>query len=120
MQIQHARSISIRRIVHSTGLAAFIGAMAVGAALLGTRYTFTPAAHIPAARPAQSAPLGIARPAGVDVRELPAGYSDYFLPESDNVAAKPSSMQLGIARPVGVDVRESPAGYSDYFLPSNE
>src|SRR5262245_17613034 len=119
MQIQHVRSISVRRIVRSTGLAALISIAAIGSAFLGTRYAPAPQARIPAAPPARSAQFGISRPVGVDVRELPAGYSDYFLPESDNVAAKPSSMQLGIARPAGVDMRELPAGYTDYFLPES-
>jgi hypothetical protein len=120
MQIQHVRSISIRRIVHSTGLAALVSTVAIGTALFATRYTSAPAAHIPAVQPAQSVALGIPRPAGVDMRELPRGYSDYFLPESSDAVAKPSSVQLGITRPIGVDLRTLPRGYSDYFLPQDE
>jgi hypothetical protein len=89
MQIQHVRSISVRRIAQSTGLAALISIVAIGTALLGVRYNSAPQAHIPAERLAQSAPLGVSRPSGVDVRTLPAGYSDYFLPEDSSATAQP-------------------------------
>jgi hypothetical protein len=117
MQIQFVRSITARRIAYGTSLAALISILAVAIVLTLTRQTSAPAAAVPVMHPAQSMALGIARPAGVDVREWPSGYSDYFLPQSGNAAAKPRSMQLGIARPSGVDVRTLPTGYSDYFLP---
>jgi hypothetical protein len=116
MQIQHVRSITVRRIVHGAGLSALIGMLAIVIVLTLVRQAPVPAAHAPAAQPV-AAPLGIVRPAGIDVRSVPTGYSDYFLPESDNAATRSSSMQLGIARPVGVDMRSVPTGYSDYFLP---
>ena len=120
MQIQQVRSSTVQRITLGASLAALTSIVAIGIALLGARYTSTPARHIPAAQPAQSVPLGIARPAGVDVRTLPSGYSDYFLPESSAIVAKPASMQLGIARPAGVDVHTLPSGYADYFLPESD
>jgi hypothetical protein len=116
MQIQHVRSITVRHIAHGAGLGALIGMLAVVIVLTLVRQSATPVAPVPVARPAP-APLGIVRPAGVDGRSLPTGYSDYFLPESGNTATKSPSMQLGIARPVGADVRSLPTGYSDYFLP---
>jgi hypothetical protein len=120
MQIQHVRSINFRRIALNVGLAALIGTMAVGTALLATRSTSAPAAHIPAAQPAQPVPLGISRPAGVDLHELPSGYSDYFLPETAGSRLPAQSMRLGVSRPTGVDASTLPAGYSDYFLPLND
>jgi hypothetical protein len=116
MQIQHVRSITVRRIVHSAGLAALMSILAVVIALTFARQAAVPAASIPVVHSAP-APLGIVRPAGVDVRSLPTGYSDYFLPENGNTTASSPSNQLGIARPVGVDVRSLPTGYSDYILP---
>jgi hypothetical protein len=116
MQIQHVRSITVRRITHGASLAALITILATVIMLSLVRQAPVPAAPVPVVHPA-SAPLGIARPSGGDVRSLPSGYSDYFLPETSNAETKSFSMQLGIARPSGVDVRTLPTGYSDYFLP---
>jgi hypothetical protein len=82
MQIQHIRSITVRHIAYGAGLTALIGILAIVIVLTLVRQAPVPTAHAPAAQPV-AAPLGIVRPAGIDVRSLPTGYSDYFLPNNE-------------------------------------
>ena len=68
----------------------------------------------PTAVPFVSAPLGIQAPEGVDLSELPRGYTDYVLPAAPEVPFV--SVPLGIQAPEGVDLSEMPRGYTDYIL----
>jgi hypothetical protein len=61
-----------------------------------------------------SHPLGIKAPEGMDLSEMPRGYTDYVLPATPE--APFVSHPLGIKAPEGLDLSEMPRGYTDYVL----
>src|SRR5690242_16309859 len=114
-QQANGRTNGLWRIVGVT-----VGTVALSAALitggLGWQRMTTPQASSEAPRAAmQQSPLGINLPHGADIRELPAGITDYLRAGERPVTMAMEQHPLGITLPHGAAAHDLPWGLTDYL-----
>jgi hypothetical protein len=113
-QMQQTRTAG-RVIVRSiaAGIIGMAGVVGIGAALFSSHPQTPTAASrvIVATNPV----LGVDAPAGADLANLPAGYTDYIHNVPSVIATNPV---LGVDAPAGVDLNTLPSGYRDYVRPA--